>query len=173
MFSAYPELWGQHLCIDLVNSLESDYRGTGRTVDWLPKPGWRLGLLATWGLGLDDPDEPVPMAALIEMRTFLRPLLEGWGAGTPPDEQAVQRLRTMIGLAPITRDVHSGPDGYRVEIRPFARNWSWVLAEVAVSAVELIGGGLPPRLKGCSHPHRSWPLSDRTPHHSRRRCSPP
>ena len=170
--TAYPELWGQYVCLDLVNSLETDNRGSGQTFDWLPKPGWRKAFLKTWNLMLDDPTEPVPMAALVELRSLVRPLVEAWGQGLVPDARDVQTLRTMIGLTPITRALVGGADGYKVEIRPLARNWSWVLAEIAVSVIELMNAANPDRLRVCSNPDCSWLFIDQSLNHSRRWCSP-
>ena len=169
--AAYPELWGQHLCLDLINSLETDSRGSGQTFDWLPKPGWRSALLNAWHLTLDDPAEPVPMTGLIELRSFMRPMVEAWGQGSKPDARDLQTLRTLIGLAPITRELTDGSDGYKVEIRPLARNWNWVLAEIAVSVIQLLTAGSPDRLKVCGNPDCSWLFYDESFNHSRQWCS--
>jgi predicted RNA-binding Zn ribbon-like protein len=169
--AAYPELWGRYLCLDLVNSLETDSRGSGQIFDWLPKPGWRSEFLRSWDLSLDDPKEPVPMAALTELRSVVRPLVEAWGRGSNPDTGNVQTLHTLIGLAPITRELISGSDGYKVEIRPLTRNWNWVLAEIAVSVIQLLNEGKRDRLKVCGNPDCSWLFYDETLNHSRRWCS--
>ena len=171
MIAAYPELWGQHLCLDLVNSLERDQRGSGRMIDWLPKAGWRAKLLELWQLELDDPDEPVPIGAVMEFRVLVRTMLEGWVGGSKPDASATQALRTLIGLTPVARDVYEHPEGYRVEIRPLTRNWNWVLAEAAVSAFELMADGRPELLKKCGNPDCTWLFYDDSLNHSRRWCS--
>jgi len=169
--AAYTELWGRYLCLDLVNSLETDSRGSGQIFDWLPKPGWRSEFLESWDLSLDDPEEPVPMAALTELRSLVRPLVEAWGRGSGPDDRDVQTLRTLIGLAPITRGLISGSAGYEVEIRPLTRNWCWVMAEIAVSVIKLLNEGNPDHLKVCRNPDCSWLFYDETLNHSRRWCS--
>lgn len=169
--TAYPELWGRYLCLDLVNSLETDNRGSGQTFDWLPKPGWRSALLRAWDLSLDDPEEPVPMAALTELRALVRSLVEAWGRGSDPLPRDMQTIGTLIGLPPITRKLISGSDGYKVEIRPLTRNWNWVLAEVAVSVIRLLNEGNRDRLKACGNPDCSWLFYDDTLNHSRRWCS--
>jgi predicted RNA-binding Zn ribbon-like protein len=171
IFTAYPELWGQRLCLDFVNSRETDPRGTGQTHDRLPMPGWQAAFLALWKLALDDPAEPVPIAAMVELRTAVRDLLERWAAGKALAAGDLQMLRTVIGLAPVTRDLSAGQHGYEIEVRPFARNWNWVLAEIAVSVVDLIAEGHPERLKGCSNPDCSWLFYDDSQNRTRRWCS--
>ncbi len=171
MVNGYPELWGDYLCLDLINSLEREYSGTGRMIDWLPKAGWRAAVLELWRLELDDPDEPVPMAAVVEFRARVRAMLEAWVRGGKVDATGVQFLRTLIELAPITRDVVQGPQGYVVEVRPLTRNWSWVLAEAAVSAFELMADGDKKLLKKCGNPDCTWLFYDDSLNHSRRWCS--
>jgi predicted RNA-binding Zn ribbon-like protein len=151
--------------------LETDSRGSGQTFDWLPKPGWRSAFLNSWHLTLDDPAEPVPMTGLVELRSFVRPLIEAWGRGSTPDPRDVQTLRTLIGLAPVTREVTGGLGRYKVEVRPLARNWSWVLAEIAVSVIELLSAGSPDRLRVCRNPDCSWLFYDESFNHSRQWCS--
>ena len=111
------------------------------------------------------------MPALAELRSLVRRLVEAWGRGSDPDEREVQTLRTLIGLAPITRKLISGSDGHKVEIHPVTRNWNWVLAEIAVSVMQLLSEGNPDRLKVCRNPDCSWLFYDETLNHSRRWCS--
>ena len=46
------------MCVDFLNSLWRDWRGSGRSEDRLDKPEWLDRFLSKWGLEVDDPNLP-------------------------------------------------------------------------------------------------------------------
>ena len=172
LFEDFPELWGRSPCLDFVNSLMSDHRGTGKVYDHMPLPGWQNAFLALWKMSLDDPSEVVPLTVMVRMRSMVRDGLERWGRGDSLQEADVRELNTILGLAPLNRAVSGGESGYSVELAPSARNWTWVLTEVIVSMFRLMEEGDPARLRKCANPACSWLYHDDSQAHSRRWCSP-
>jgi len=172
LFEDFPELWGRSPCLDFVNSLMSDHRGTGKVYDHMPLPGWQNAFLALWKMSLDDPSEVVPLTVMVRMRSMVRDGLERWGRGDSLPEADVRELNTILGLAPLNRAVSGGESGYSVELAPSARNWTWVLTEVIVSMFRLMEEGDPARLRKCANPACSWLYHDDSQAHSRRWCSP-
>lgn len=172
LFEDFPELWGRSPCLDFVNSLMSDHRGTGKVYDHMPLPGWQNAFLALWKMSLDDPSEVVPLTVMVRMRSMVRDGLERWGRGDSLPEADVRELNTILGLAPLNRAVSGGESGYSVELAPSARNWTWVLTEVIVSMFHLMEEGDPARLRKCANPACSWLYHDDSQAHSRRWCSP-
>jgi predicted RNA-binding Zn ribbon-like protein len=172
LFDDFPELWGRWACLDLVNSLMSDHRGTGKVFDHLPLPGWQTAFLSLWKMSLDDPDEVVPLTAMVKVRRIVHEGLGRWGRGESLPEADIRELNAILGLAPLSRTVSPGESGYSVELAPSARNWTWVLTEVIVSMFRLMGEGDPARLRKCANPDCSWLYHDDSQGHSRRWCSP-
>lgn len=172
LFEHFPELWGRWPCLDFVNSLMTDHRGTGKVYDLLPLPGWQNAFLSLWEMSLDDPSEVAPLTVMVKVRRMMREALERWGRGESVSEADVRELNTILGLAPLTRAVSVGETGYSVELAPSARNWTWVLTETIVSMFRLLAEGDPARLRKCANPDCSWLYHDDSQAHSRRWCSP-
>jgi predicted RNA-binding Zn ribbon-like protein len=172
MVEDFPELWGRWPCLDFVNSLMTDHRGSGRIHDLMPLPGWQMAFLSLWKMPLDDPFEVAPLTAMLKVRSMVREGLERWGRGERLPEADVRELNTILGLAPLGRAVSAGESGYSVKLAPSACSWTWVLTEVIVSMFRLMEEGDPARLRKCANPDCSWLYHDDSQAHSRRWCSP-
>ena len=61
--------------------------------------------------------------------------------------------------------------GISMQLEPFQRDWSSVVAMITASAVELISEGDPKRLKTCTNPACSWMFYDNTINRSKQFCS--
>jgi predicted RNA-binding Zn ribbon-like protein len=172
LFEEFPELWGRWPCLDFVNSLMSDHRGSGKVFDLMPLPGWQNAFLSLWKMSLDDPFEVAPLTVMVKVRRVVRDGLERWGRGERLPEADARDLNTILGLAPLSRAVSAGESGYSVELAPSTRNWTWVLTEVIVSMFRLMEEGDPARLRKCANPDCTWLYHDDSQAHSRRWCSP-
>lgn len=171
LFAAYPELWGRWPCLDLVNSLMSDHKGSDQVFDLLPLRGWQDAFTKLWRFELDGPDELAPVPAMLKVRRIMRATLEGWGGGRAPEAEDLRDLETILALAPLNRTLAKGASGYTIELAPSARNWTWVLSEVIVSMVRLMSEGDPARLRKCANPACSWLYYDESQAHSRLWCT--
>jgi predicted RNA-binding Zn ribbon-like protein len=172
LFEELPELWGRWPCLDFVNSLMSDHRGSGKVFDLMPLPGWQHAFLSLWKMSLDDPFEVAPLTVMVKVRRVVRDGLERWGRGERLPEADARDLNTILGLAPLSRAVSAGESGYSLELAPSTRNWTWVLTEVIVSMFRLMEEGAQARLRKCANPDCSWLYHDDSQAHSRRWCSP-
>jgi predicted RNA-binding Zn ribbon-like protein len=168
--SPIPRHPSEFACIDLVNSAFADHLGKGPGFDRLPLPEWRAWFLSRHGLEIAA-QHSVPVDELTALRDQLRAILRRWGLEgslTGHDTAALDgwvsktRLRQRVGRT-------SG----RVELyaEPIDRDWTWAMARIAASAVELAGNGVPERLKICGNPDCSWMFYDHTLNRCRRFCS--
>ena len=167
--SAIPRHPSEFACVDLINSAFTDYLGKGPGFDRLPRPEWRAWFLNRHGLEIGA-QHPVPIDELTALRYQLRdpPEMGTGGSLTARDTAALDgwvsktRLRHRVSYI-------SGRVELRVE--PIDRDWTWAMATIAASAVELAGNGAPERLKVCGNPDCSWMFYDHTLNRCQRFCS--
>lgn len=157
-------------CIDFVNSAFTDHLEGGEGGDRIGSARWQEWFLSRYQLELEHPDS-APLDELVTLRKDLRRILEKWsreGALSPRD---VRLLDTRISAAPVRQRVAGTGAQLELTHEALRRDWEWVLAGVAASAVELIGTGDARRLKTCANPNCSWMFYDGTVNRSRRFCS--
>jgi predicted RNA-binding Zn ribbon-like protein len=157
-------------CIDFVNSTFTDHLGGGEGGDRIASARWQEWFLSRYQLEPESPDA-APLEELVTLRKDLRRTLERWstkGALSPRD---VRLLDSRIGAAPVRQRVFGAGGRLELAHEPLRRDWDWVLAGVAASAVELISTGDGRRLKTCANPNCSWMFYDGTVNRSRRFCS--
>ena len=157
-------------CLELVNSAFTDHTGGGLDVDRLERAEWQRWFLDRYGLEVDTPQRP-PVRELVELRRSLRRLLERWSRGAPLNAGDVRVLDDRVRAVPLRRRVVRRDGEVQVLDEPSRRDWVWMMGEVAASAVELVRGGEPTRLKTCANPKCSWMFYDETVNRSKRFCS--
>lgn len=166
---AIPSHMSDFACIDLVNSSFTNHLG-GPQLDRLRLPEWQASFLDRHGLALAGHAQ-VPLEELAVLRRRLRGLLERWARTGSLSTRDVRALDGWVSGAALRRRVDATREPPAVVPEPLSRDWSWVTAEVAVSAVELIGQDAPSRLKECANPDCSWMFYDESRNGSRRFCS--
>lgn len=155
--------------LDLVNSR---HRWTSdRVEDRLDEPAWLEAFLARWELGAAGAPTPEQKAALADLRTVLRRMIEAVHAGRPPRPGDVETLNEYLAW-PLVRRLDRDGDGYRLALAPLKAGWGTVLAEIAASFAELLAGGQLERLKLCNDPGCGFAFYDETKNRTRRWCSP-
>ncbi len=157
-------------CLDLLNSEWHDYRGTGRTEDRLENLDWLNEFLSRWGLDVAGPPVYAAKAALVSLRSLLRRMVEDLGAGRQPSDNDLNKLNAILVAAPVACRLARNEEGYQVEQVPLKRDWNWILAEIAVSFVELLAFYDPLRIKVCENPDCGWVFYDESKNRSRRWC---
>src|SRR4051812_698460 len=156
-------------CLDLVNSAFPDSLGVGASVDRVGSPTWRRWFLDRYELGPNDAGHP-PLDDLIALRTDLRRILEKWAGGKTLSSHDTRPSSRRTAASVLRHRFTAGPGGMQLDEEPLQRDWTWVLARVAASAVELMVTGDPKRLKTCTNPSCSWMFYDETVNHSKRYC---
>jgi predicted RNA-binding Zn ribbon-like protein len=167
---AIPRHPSEFACIDLINSAFTNHLGTGPAIDRLALERWQAWFLERHALTLTA-RRAVPVEELAALRRCLRAVLERWagtGCLSARDLRALDGWLRDPALLQRVRDIDGRP---KVVLEPVSRDWRWVMAAVAGSAVELIGLDAPQRLKICTNPNCSWMFYDRTLNRSRRFCS--
>jgi predicted RNA-binding Zn ribbon-like protein len=163
-----PNQWAPEPCLDLVNTRWSDHLGSGVFHDRLPEPVWRRAFLKQWSYRVGDPDDAGARARMARLRRVLRDAFEAYissGRLTP----ALRRsLEAEINRAPLVLRVtrRDGVEGLTLERSGDA--WDVVLADVATSAVRLMGERR--LIKVCANPDCTWMFVDESRSGSRRWC---
>jgi predicted RNA-binding Zn ribbon-like protein len=157
------ETWGEHtgeLAIELANTLEQPRRH-GTTVDLLADPG----SLARWLRGTGGPGGPEGVGA-DQLRALRAPVLALLGAAVRRrrlPRAAVSAVNRAAAAAPAVVQLEAG----ELVVRSSASPGDAFLAEVAGSAITLVGGPGRDRLRRCgapgcgrwfvaSRPRQSW-----------------
>ena len=161
---------GEPLAVDLANTLFTD---GGRPFDalttraaltrWLQTNAERIDPPPPRRLGADD------LERARELRTIVRALLVSAVDGDPPRAATVRRLNELAALAPFTTRLHwsaGEPPKAHLSLAGAARVDA-LLALLAQSAIDLVGGSGAGRLRRCEapgcinyylkdHPRRAW-----------------
>lgn len=156
------------LCIDFVNSLYKIH-STGSYEDRLPWPRWRQSFTARHGLLLES-GLKLPLQHLTRERGEIRRILETWSGGGGVTAADIDRLNRLLAAAPGSRAVREVDGMPALAFEPARRDWTWLLAEVAASAVELMATAAPARLKVCGNPDCTWLFYDQSHNSSRIWC---
>ena len=166
--SAIPHTPMDDLCLDFVNSLFQDHRGTGALYDRLGLRGWWIWLVRRWGLRPCAPPDPAQVAGLRRLRTLCRRLLEDGVVPTGRDRAVLNRV---LAAAPNTWHLAGGTDVPEISLRPVASGVPAVAAAIVVSLVEVIAANAP-RIHRCENPDCSFLFRDTSRNGSRRWCDP-
>jgi predicted RNA-binding Zn ribbon-like protein len=165
----YPAL-GEPLAIEFANTLFTD---GGRPLDalttqaaltrWLDANAERIDAPLPRRLGAGD------LERALELRAIIRALLATAVDGDPPAAATVRRLNELAALAPITARLHwTADEPPKARLSPSsAGRLAALLALLAQSAIDVLGGSGAGRLRRCEapgcityylkdHPRRAW-----------------
>jgi predicted RNA-binding Zn ribbon-like protein len=159
-----------YACIDLINTTFTDHLGEGARLDRIESKQWLHWFLDRYALKPENPDR-LPVDEFVALRRDLRRTLEKWSRGGGVTKRDALVLDNRISAAPLRQRVVTTADGLDLLEEPLKRDWTWVVASVAASAVELMFNGDPRRLKTCSNPSCSWMFYDGTINRSKQFCS--
>jgi predicted RNA-binding Zn ribbon-like protein len=168
--AAIPRHPSEFACIDLINSAFSDHLGKGPGFDRLPRPEWRAWFSSRYGLETGT-ECSVPIAELTALRDQLRAILRGWAAARSLTARDTAILDGWISKTRLRQRVSHISGRVELYVEPIDHDWTWAMARIAASAVELAGNGTPERLKVCGNPDCSWMFYDRTLNRCQRFCS--
>jgi predicted RNA-binding Zn ribbon-like protein len=168
--SPIPTQPSEFACVELVNSAFTDHLGTGDPIDRLGMSDWQRWFLDRYSLR-PEASGAAPVAELVALRSDLRRILDRWSTQDGITPRDVRLLDRRTKQADLRQRVRLADDGVELQLEPLQRDWTWVIAAVAASAVELLGTGDPQRLKTCSNPACSWMFYDTTVNRSRVFCS--
>ena len=157
-----------HPALDLVNS---DHGGGLGYADVLEQPGWLPRYLTAWDVAPTRDPNPGDLRRLRELRALLRRIVERLDADEPATADELDTLNGFLGGRRVSRRLAPADGGYRVELLPERRDWSWTLAEIAASFADLLAGGEAARVKVCDNPDCRFAYYDETKNRSRRWCA--
>ncbi len=157
------------LCLDFLNSEWGDFRGRWRE-DRLLQPAWLEEFLERWNLRMADPVSPAIVDALVELRTLMRRIVGTLPAGNPSSDD-LNALNAILLNAPSIRRLVWGGEKFELEMVPLARDWRWVMAEIAASFADLLAKHDSKRLKICENPNCRWIFYDESKSRTRRWCT--
>jgi predicted RNA-binding Zn ribbon-like protein len=154
--------------LDLINTRWTDHLGSGVVHDRLPLPVWRRAFAKHWGLRLDNLDDPRAIRRMLRLRTFLRSAMELYIERGRLTRRVRLELEAEINRAPLRLRItdQSGREGLLLERT--GRDWDIATAEIAMSALRLIGEGQV--VKVCANPSCTWMFVDQSRSGSRRWC---
>ena len=164
--------YGDHPALELINSEHWYGRRPLGGADLLDEPGWLPGYLARWKLtGAGEPTR-AERARIVALRALMRRAFTQVARGDAPSAGDVEELNRFLSAAPLRRVAARRDGRLAVAVQPLARNWRWVLSEVADQFVELLATAEPGRLKLCENPECLCAFHDRSRNRRRRWCYP-
>ncbi|AGY58900.1 CGNR zinc finger domain-containing protein [Gloeobacter kilaueensis] len=158
-------------CLELLNSEEHDYRGSGLTTDRMNDRYWLPAFLKRWNLETDPSPGEEERAGLIALRSLLRAMVMQRAADAPLSAEQVKAFNALLLPVPLRYHLGEQGGGYRLELLPVVRDWQWVLSEIALSFAEvLVDPQRFRRLKVCENHDCRWVFYDRSKGCTRRWC---
>jgi len=170
VLSPIPRHPSQFACIDLINSAFTHHLGKEPGFDRLPLREWRAWFLSRHQIEVDR-QHPAPIDQLASLRDQLRAILRSWAQAGSLAARQTGALDGWVSQAALRQRVRHISGRLELAVEPIDRDWTWAMAKVAASAVELAARGAPERLKVCANPDCSWMFYDHTLNRSRRFCS--
>jgi predicted RNA-binding Zn ribbon-like protein len=155
----------------LLNSDWRDWRSSGHAADRLDDLHWVQSFLGRWDLVPDLPPGQLDVARLSQLRSLLRTLVDAVRLGAAAPEPALRELNSYLGASTLRQRLDAVPGGYAVRLEPAARDWDWVLAEIAASFARILADGDPTRLRQCGNPDCNWVFYDDSKNRARRWCA--
>lgn len=167
--SSTPSNPSDYACIDLVNSWFTDYLGGGKPTDRIWAREWQQWFFERYWLYRGD--DEVAVEDLVALRRDFRRILRKWSRGAGVSVRDVRLLDRRVRKAALRQRVTITTSGIAMQLEPFQRDWSSVVATITASAVELLSEGDPKRLKTCMNPACSWMFYDNTINRSKQFCA--
>jgi predicted RNA-binding Zn ribbon-like protein len=159
--SAVELLW-----TDFLNSVWSDWRGSGHSEDRLDKPEWLAAFLNSRGLSAPVPPAPEDLAALRSFRARLRQMAETLAAGGALAPSDWEELNRVMAAGPVIRRWES----QGLLLLPAGDGWAQVMAEIAYSFARTVTEGEGGRIRFCDNPDCRWVFYDETRNRTKRFC---
>ena len=156
------------LCLDLINSEHSDFRGRKGVQDHLTNPEWLASFTQNWHLPVTSSPDALAMAALCALRTLLRQMFEATAAKQEITDAQIEELNTFLTLTPVMRQAQRSGTGVRLQAIVLHEGWTAVVSQIAASWVEVMERISPERLKVCANPDCHWVFIDQS--HNLSRC---
>ncbi len=142
--------------------------GSGVFHDRLPGPLWRRAFLKHWGYRVEDPDDASARFRMARLRKLLRLALEAYMSSGRLTPTLRRGLEAEINRAPLVLRLERRDGVEGLTLDRSGQAWDIVLADVATSAVRLIGDQR--LVKVCANPDCSWMFEDESRSGSRRWC---
>lgn len=156
------------LWTSFLNSEWHDWRGTGRPMeDRLDRSDWLPAFLAEWQLKAPLPPSPEVVAALKELRRWLRRLAESLSAGGTAEPDDLERLNRLMAGGPVIRQLG---EGSQLNLLPAQESWPQVMAEIAASCARTLAEGEGARVRICENTDCLWAFYDDTRNRTKRFC---
>ena|SRR5271165_2567949 len=153
--------------LDLVNSELLD--GFGHPTECLDDPLWVRTFARHWKLRAAF-EEPAAQAALRELRSLLRRLVEKNSTHGSLDSHDLSQLNAWLKV-PVFPQLVERQNGFALALQPAQIGWQAELAKVARSLAESLIEGPKGRLKICANLDCRWVFVDRTKGNVRRWCN--
>ncbi len=154
--------------LDVINSDHWD--GFGQRTEHLDDPAWCAAFLARWGWADMAAAEPLPRADVTRLRARLRRIVDAVAAGQGVGADDAVALDGWLA-SPARRHLARDTQGYTLEWAPLEAGWSWIMAEIAASMVDMLVPHQSRRLKVCPNPGCRWAFYDETNGNTRRWCN--
>ncbi|MBO0994383.1 CGNR zinc finger domain-containing protein [Bacillus sp. SD088] len=159
------------ICLDVINTMWYDYRGTGRSEDRLTNPKWIEYFIKDWNLThLSYPSAQI-IHELQNLRQLMRDILQKTTQDQLPTADELIELNTFMDKAKrspvlIKRDNH-----FELNLVADQQNWDTFISEIALSFSELFTKAEYKRVKFCKNEDCRWVFHDNTKNGHKHWCS--
>jgi len=157
--------------IELVNSQEWDWRGSGEVYDHLDEPEWVTDFVRKWHYDRAGEFDDRAHERLADLRSTLRELLEEIIEKGAPGKHHVDWMNRVMAGAPMTWSLDAAGTDYSLKLIPVHADWDWVCADIVASLGRLLADEELDRIKMCSNPDCRCVFFDESRNKSRRWCN--
>jgi predicted RNA-binding Zn ribbon-like protein len=158
------------ICLDLVNTMWFDYRGTGKSEDRLDNPEWMKRYIVEWEIeDLLSPTSGI-IDELKELRSLLRLIIEKINKGEEPIQYDIDHINNFMAKSSRCHRLSKGTTGYTMNYVSTQKNWDWFISEIALSFSYLMINEDYKRVKICDNQDCRWVFYDETRNRKKAWC---
>ncbi len=159
------------ICLDVINTMWYDYRGTGKSEDRLTNPKWVAYFMKDWDIAhLSYPSDSI-IRELQHLRQLMRGILQKTTQNQLPSVEALTQLNRFMDKAKRSPKLFKKEDHYELNFVSDQQDWDAFISEIALSFAELFTNGEYKRVKFCKNEDCRWVFHDNTKNGRKHWCS--
>lgn len=159
------------ICLDIINTMWYDYRGTGKSEDRLENPEWMKLFITDWGMSRLHYPTKKNIHMLKKLRQLMRIIFEKTSQNREPSADDICEINAFMRNMNRVPFLIKKDDSYEVRSEPSEESWEEFISGVALSFAYMLSTGDYKRVKICKNPDCLWVFYDETKNGRKRWCS--
>ncbi len=159
------------ICLDVINTMWYDYRGTGKSEDRLENDKWLKLFINDWEVS----HLPYPTArnikSLQQLRQLMRNIFKKTSENREPSSQEIQTINDFMSKTKRKPTLIKKAESYELISKPLEDSWEAFISEVALSFSNMFITNEYKRVKICKNQDCLWVFYDDTKNGRKHWCS--